>query len=123
MKLLKLILIVIVYFNFTQLNSSDSNDFLTIKISKNLRCLICQGQSVYDSQSDFAESMKLIIKQKLDEGETETQIYEFLKNQYGEWILYDPDFNKNTFFLWLLPIIIFIGGGWLMLKKINFFKL
>tara|TARA_B100001996_G_C18627947_1_gene580575 strand:+ start:1018 stop:1389 length:372 start_codon:yes stop_codon:yes gene_type:complete len=123
MKLFKIFLIVSLYFNFIQLNSSENNKVLEIKISKNIRCLICQGQSVYDSQSDFAESVKLIIKQKLDEGKTEAQIYEFLKIQYGEWILYDPDFNKNTFFLWLLPIIVFIGGGWLILKKINFFKL
>ena len=123
MKLLKLFLIIGLYFNFVQLNSSENNEVLQIKISKNIRCLVCQGQSVYDSQSDFAESVKLVIKQKLDEGKSEAEIYKFLKIQYGEWILYDPDFNKNTFFLWLLPIIVFIGGGWLILKKINFFKL
>ena len=66
------------------------------KISKNLRCLICQGQSVYDSNSDFSNSMKLLIKKKIDEGRTENEIYEFLKSKYGEWIVYDPEINKNT---------------------------
>ena len=86
------------------------------KISKNIRCLICQGQSVYDSNSDFAISMKLVIKKKLNEGFTEKQIYKYLKNQYGDWITYDPEFNKNTYFLWLLPILMFLLGGVIVFK-------
>ena len=104
-------------------NAQNTNTELVNKISKNIRCLICQGQSVYDSQSDFAISMKLVIIKKLEEGSTESQIYEYLKNQYGEWITYDPEFNKNTFFLWLLPIFTFIVGGWLIFRKTKFFKL
>jgi len=104
-------------------NAQESNDNLINKISKNIRCLICQGQSVYDSQSDFALSLKLVINRKINEGYNEAQIYEYLKNQYGEWIVYEPKFNKNTFFLWLLPIFIFILGGWIIYKKTKFFKL
>ena len=117
-----IILIIFCFFSF-MVNAQNINTELTNKISKNIRCLICQGQSVYDSQSDFAISMKLVIKQKLEEGSTEPQIYEYLKNQYGEWISYDPEFNKNTFFLWLLPIFIFIVGGWIIFRKTKFFKL
>ncbi len=104
-------------------NAQESNDNLINKISKNIRCLICQGQSVYDSQSDFALSLKLVINRKINEGYNEAQIYEYLKNQYGEWIVYEPKFSKNTFFLWLLPIFIFILGGWIIYKKTKFFKL
>jgi len=93
------------------------------KISKNLRCLICQGQSVYDSNSEFAISMKLLIKKKLDEGVSENDIYKYLKTQYGDWIVYDPEFNKNTFFLWAIPIFVFVIGGWVIFRKIKFFKL
>ena len=71
MKLLKIFLIIFFIFNFTQLNSVENNNELINKISKNIRCLICQGQSVYDSQSDFALSMKLVIEKKLNEGLTE----------------------------------------------------
>ena len=92
-----IILIIFCFFSFFS-NAENSNNELLNKISKNIRCLICQGQSVYDSQSDFAVSMKLVIKKKLEEGSTESQIYEYLKNQYGEWITYDPELNKNTFF-------------------------
>ena len=104
-------------------NAQESNDNLINKISKNIRCLICQDQSVYDSQSDFALSLKLVINRKINEGYNEAQIYEYLKNQYGEWIVYEPKFSKNTFFLWLLPIFIFILGGWIIYKKTKFFKL
>ena len=123
MNYLKIItLIIFCFFSFI-VNAQNMNTELINKISKNIRCLICQGQSVYDSQSDFAISMKLVIKKKIEEGYTESQIYEYLKNQYGEWITYDPEFNKNTFFLWLLPFFIFIVGGWLIFRKTKFFKL
>ena len=117
-----IILIIFCFFSFFA-NAENSNNELLNKISKNIRCLICQGQSVYDSQSDSAISMKLVIKKKLEEGSTESQIYEYLKNQYGEWITYDPEFNKNTFFLWLFPIFIFVVGVWLVIRKIKFYKL
>ena len=81
-----------------------------------MRCLICQGQSVYDSDSEFAISLKLVIKNKIQQGMSEEQIYSFVKIKYGEWILYEPEFNKNTYFLWLLPILMFIIGGAIIFK-------
>ena len=123
MNYLKITIFIFFYFFSFITNAEETNNQLVNKISKNIRCLICQGQSVYDSQSDFAISMKLVIKKKLDEGYTENQIYEYLNIQYGDWILYDPKFNKNTFFLWLLPIVVFVGGGWLIFKKTKFYKL
>ena len=123
MSYLKFITLVIFCFFSFFANAENINAKLLNKISKNIRCLICQGQSVYDSQSDFAVSMKLVIKKKLEEGSTESQIYEYLKNQYGEWITYDPELNKNTFFLWLFPIFIFVIGVWLIIRKTNFYKL
>tara|TARA_B100000900_G_scaffold187201_1_gene158638 strand:+ start:1663 stop:1989 length:327 start_codon:yes stop_codon:yes gene_type:complete len=86
------------------------------KITKNLRCLICQGQSIYDSDSQFANSLKILVENKLNEGLSEKEIYEYFENKYGEWILYDPKFNKNTYFLWLLPILMFLLGGVILFK-------
>ena len=123
MKYLKFIILFIFCFFSFFANAENSNNELLNKISKNIRCLICQGQSVYDSQSDFAVSMKLVIKKKLEEGSSESQIYEYLKNQYGEWITYEPEVNKNTFFLWLFPIFIFVAGVLLIIRKIKFYKL
>ena len=102
--------IVIIFLFFFNLSNAQEKD-LQNKITKNLRCLICQGQSVYDSDSDFANSVKLLVKKKLDEGQNEKKIYEYLKNKYGDWILYEPKFDKNTYFLWLMPILLFIIGG------------
>jgi cytochrome c-type biogenesis protein CcmH len=118
MKLSTFFLIIIIIFNFTKLNSVENNEELKNKISKNIRCLICQGQSVYDSQSDFSVSMKLIIEKKLSEGLNENEIYDFLINQYGQWISYDPEFNKKTFILWTLPILLFLIGGAIIVRKL-----
>ena len=118
MKLSIFFLVILIIFNFTGLNSAESNDELKNKISKNIRCLICQGQSVYDSQSDFAISMKLVIERKLNEGLNENEIYDFLKNEYGQWISYDPEFNEKTFILWILPILLFLIGGAIIVRKL-----
>ena len=99
--------------------SHGANPEKVNQISKNLRCLICQGQSVYDSQSDFALSMKTLIQNKIDEGKNDEEIYDFLKSKYGEWIDYDPEINKNTVLLWVLPLILFVFGGILILRKVS----
>ena len=105
---MKVKLIIYIFLFFTFFNSSISDELkLENKINKNLRCLICQGQSIYDSQSDFAESMKLVVKQKIDSGMSEEEIYSFFKMQYGEWILYDPQFNTKNFALWCFQLLYF----------------
>ena len=106
--------------SFSQLKSDEKNDEFKNKILKNIRCLICQGQSVYDSESDFALSIKLIVDKKIIKGSSEDQIYEFLRKKYGDWIIYDLELNKNTYVLWLLPLLIFLVGGAIILKKLIF---
>ena len=118
-KLIKLILLILfLILSFQKLLMANNNFSSVDKISKNLRCLICQGQSIYDSQSDFALSMKTLIKNKLEEGKSEKQIYDYLKNQYGEWIVYDPEFDKKNLLLWIFPLILFIIGGLLIYRKV-----
>ena len=119
MRIIKFILLIfIIILSFQEISSANSSSSLVDKISKNLRCLICQGQSVYDSQSDFALSMKTLINNKLEEGKSEKQIYDYLKNQYGEWIVYDPEFDKKNLLLWIFPLILFIIGGLLIYRKV-----
>ena len=115
MRLLHIFLIIVLVFNFNLIKADEIKT--ENNIAKNLRCLICQGQSVYDSDSEFALSLKLVISNKISEGMTEEQIYSFLKKKYGEWILYDPVLNKNTYLLWLLPLLIFLAGGAIIIKK------
>ena len=119
MKILKIFIILFLSIGFSQLKSDENNDELKNKILKNIRCLICQGQSVYDSESDFAFSIKLIVDRKINEGLKEEQIYEFLREKYGDWVIYDPKLNKNTYILWLLPLLLFLVGGAIILKKLN----
>jgi len=120
MKILKLSFII--FFIFSLNNLEANSDDMKIKITKNLRCLICQGQSVYDSDSEFANSMKVLVDKKLNEGFSEKQIYDFFKEKYGQWILYDPELNKNTYILWLLPILIFLIGGAIVIKNFKIRK-
>ena len=116
LKILRLILLLYFSFNFSYANEINTK---VDQITKNLRCLICQGQSVYDSQSDFAISMKLVVKNKIDEGKEEEEIYDYLKNKYGEWIVYEPELNRNTFLLWSIPLILFAFGGLLIIRKVS----
>ena len=115
MKILKFLLIILFLLSFN--SSKADNEVLKNKITKNLRCLICQGQSVYDSDSEFANSLKIVVDSKINEGLSEKDIYSYFQSKYGDWILYDPSFNKNTYFLWLLPLLIFFLGGAIIFNK------
>ena len=122
MKILKILIILFLSIGFSHLKSDEKNNELKNKILKNIRCLICQGQSVYDSESEFASSIKLIVDKKISEGFKEEQIYKFLREKYGDWIIYDPKLKKNTYILWLLPLLLFLLGGAIMYKKITIKK-
>ena len=120
MKILRIFIILFLSISFSQLKADEINDELKNKILKNIRCLICQGQSVYDSESEFASSIKLIVDRKINEGLKEELIYEFLREKYGDWVIYDPILNKKTYILWLLPLLLFLLGGAIMSKKLKF---
>ena len=112
--------IIIIYFLLFSSLYADLNKLELTEIYKNLRCLVCQGQSIADSNSDFASTIKLVIKDQIEEGKTKEEIYNFLISKYGEWIVYKPTFKKNNFFLWFLPYFVFILGGliiFIIIKK------
>ena len=113
------VIIFFIILNFNVANaitfSVDSN-----KILKNLRCLICQGQSVADSNSEFAQTIKIVVRDQINDGKSEKEIYDFLIEKYGEWIVYKPPLNKVNFVLWIFPYLALISGGviiFLFLKK------
>tara|TARA_Y100000817_G_scaffold196677_1_gene153889 strand:+ start:604 stop:969 length:366 start_codon:yes stop_codon:yes gene_type:complete len=100
--------------------ASYGNENLNNQILKNLRCLVCQGQTVQDSNSEFALIIKSVVKDKIKEGNTEKEIYNFLSEKYGDWILLNPPFNKNSYLLWFFPYLLFVLGViflFLLLKK------
>ena len=114
-----LIIFVLIFFNFKSIAVSlTSFEEQTINITKNLRCLICQGQTIHESNSDFAESMKKYIKSELENGKNKDEIFSSLVEKYGQWIVYDPGISKNTLLLWALPLLLFLIGGAIIAKRI-----
>ena len=92
-------------------NSVLSDENLNNKIKKltlELRCMTCQNQSVYDSDSEFANDIKIIVKEKLNEGLNEKEIKMFLTDRYGEYILFKPYFNLKNMLLWISPFLILL---------------
>ena len=100
--------ILLLFFFIT--SDSQANENLNNKILKNLRCLVCQGQTVQDSNSEFALIIKSVVKDKIKEGNNEKEIYQFLSEKFGDWILLNPAFKKNSYLLWFLPYLLFILG-------------
>tara|TARA_Y100000590_G_scaffold346849_1_gene397266 strand:+ start:6633 stop:6998 length:366 start_codon:yes stop_codon:yes gene_type:complete len=101
---------IFIFFMFI-FSVSHGEENIKNKIYKNLRCLVCQGQNIGDSNSDFAQTIKSVINEKLTEGMKEKEIYSFLAEKYGDWILYKPPFKSNSYVLWILPYVIFFLGA------------
>tara|TARA_B100001123_G_C15133565_1_gene956385 strand:- start:438 stop:863 length:426 start_codon:yes stop_codon:yes gene_type:complete len=79
-------------------------------ISKNIRCMVCQNQSIDDSDAVLAKDLRILIRNKILEGENDKEIYKFLTDRYGDFILLKPPIKFNTFALWFLPFIFLIIG-------------
>ena len=110
---IKFFLLIVYVLTSTSAYSSEKQ-IKILDVYKNLRCLVCQGQSIADSNSDFAATIKLVVQDQLNEGKTEAEIYKFLTSKYGEWIIYQPTFSKNNFLLWALPYVVLIFGGFII---------
>ena len=82
-----------------------------------LRCMTCQNQSIYDSDAEFSNDIKRIVKEKFQEGKSEREIKKFLVDRYGEYILFRPLINYNNIFLWSFPFILLIFGLFFVLIK------
>jgi cytochrome c-type biogenesis protein CcmH len=80
------------------------------EISKNIRCMVCQNQSIDESNASLAKDLRILIRNKIKEGKNDTEIYKFLTDRYGDYILLKPPFKPNTLALWLLPLIFCIIG-------------
>ena len=109
------ILIIFFYIFSLELSAVEINN-LESKIFKNLRCIVCQGQSIAESNSDFAQTVKTVVRDKIDQGNSEKEIYVFLADKYGEWIIYKPKFNYLNSLLWFSPYIVLLLGGLLIFK-------
>ena len=122
----KIITIFLLFFFSNQLsafakslnNEIDVNNRIR-EISQNVRCLVCQNQSIDESNSELAKDLKILIKEKLILGDSDEEIYGFLKERYGDYILLKPPLNLNTVILWFLPFIVLMFGSILIFKIIK----
>ena len=89
-------------------------------ISSDLRCLVCQNQSLLESDSELANDLKEIIYEKINEGQSNNQIKNFLVQRYGEFILFKPLFNMANLLLWITPLISFILIAFIAIRKTNY---
>ncbi len=91
----------------------------TREISQNIRCLVCQNQSIDESNSELAKDLKILIREKLIDGVSNEEIYGYLRERYGDYILLKPPLNLNTVILWFLPFIVLMFGSILIFKIIK----
>ena len=89
---------------------NKQQEIIARNISKNIRCMVCQNQSIDDSGSPLAKDLRILIRNKVKEGKTEKEIYNFLTDRYGDFILLKPAFKLNTLALWFLPIVFVLIG-------------
>ena len=76
-----------------------------------LRCVVCQNQSIEESEASLAKDMKLIVRERISAGETDAQVIEFMRERYGDYVLLKPPFQPNTYLLWLLPAVLVLSMG------------
>ena len=115
-RILNIIILSFIFFTF-KIYALENIDERVKNLTLELRCMTCQNQSIYDSDAEFSNGIKKIVKQKLQEGESERDIKKFLVERYGEYILFRPLMNYNNIFLWSFPFILLIIGVFFVLIK------
>jgi len=89
---------------------NKKQEFRARNISKNIRCMICQNQSIDESSAPLAKDLRILIRNKIKDGKKDEEIYKFLTDRYGDFILLKPSFKLNTLALWLLPFLFVLIG-------------
>ena len=115
-----LVFFICIYVTNSFTNQKDINsEKRFIELSSELRCLVCQNQSLLESDSELANDLKEIIYEKINEGQSNNQIKNFLVQRYGEFILFEPSFKASNFILWTAPFFTLIVIGFIGFRKIK----
>ena len=85
-------------------------------LSAELRCLVCQNESIDESHADLARDLRLLIRERIVQGQSNAEIRDFLVSRYGDFILLNPPFKPTTWLLWLSPVMILLLGGWAIMQ-------
>jgi cytochrome c-type biogenesis protein CcmH len=80
-------------------------------LSRELRCMVCQNQSIDDSEAPLARDLRLLVRERIASGDSDAQVIDFLVARYGEFVLLKPRLNQHTLLLWLVPPLALLGGG------------
>jgi cytochrome c-type biogenesis protein CcmH len=80
-------------------------------LSRELRCMVCQNQSIDDSEAPLARDLRLLVRERIAAGDSDAQVVDFLVARYGEFVLLKPRFEPQTLLLWLVPPLVLLGGG------------
>ena len=114
-KIVVIISICLVYFFSNDVQAVEPDEILKNSqqelrardISKNIRCMVCQNQSIDESNAPLAKDLRILIREKIKEGKNNDEIYKFLTDRYGDFILLNPPLKLNTLVLWIFPFIFF----------------
>lgn len=87
------------------------------EIMKQIRCLVCQNQSIVDSDADLAKDLRMIVRERIVEGDNDAEILEYMTSRYGDWVLLKPPFDGATVVLWLSPILLLMIGFYLIYRN------
>ena len=115
-RILHIVILSSIFFTF-KIYAVENIDERVKNLTLELRCMTCQNQSIYDSDAEFSNDIKKIVKQKFEEGKSEMEIKKFLVERYGEYILFRPLMNYNNIFLWSFPFILLVIGVFFVLIK------
>ncbi len=88
-------------------------------LMETLRCLVCQGQSIADSDADMAADMRALVRQRIAAGDRPLAVRDWLIDRYGDYVSYDPPMSAATWPLWLAPIALLLAGGWLASRSLR----
>lgn len=96
---------------------AEEIDTRTEAVSKTLRCVVCQNQSIYDSNAPLAEDMRRLVRKRVIAGDSDDQVRDYLRNRYGDYVLMSPPLQLNTILLWVGPaLLVLLGGVWFVMR-------
>jgi cytochrome c-type biogenesis protein CcmH len=94
-----------------EIMSNPASESRARDLSRELRCMVCQNQSIDDSEAPLARDLRLLVRERIAAGDSDAQVINFLVARYGEFVLLKPRLNAHTWLLWLLPPLALVGGG------------
>jgi len=103
-----------------EIMSDPAKEARARELSRELRCMVCQNQSIDDSEAPLARDLRLLVRERIAAGDSNAQVLDFLVARYGEFVLLKPRFERQTLLLWLLAPLLLAGGGlalWLQMRR------